>query len=171
MPSDTGAIKNKIVSHPIVFGMLLSVPIAVVVIIVGIWFPRIGTTEEGANIAAAVFYLAFALAASWLVWRRMKSSRIATLCALFGLFAAVATYALAALSHYPRPTSLEIALSWLSLIICPSQLLLLVCPDCDTTGWSLVITYSVLAPLNAGLYVLMADGIMRLRKSRPTWKK
>ena len=165
MPSDTGGIKNKIVSHPIAFGMLLSVPSAVVVIIVGIWFPRIG--EAAGRIAAAVFYLAFAFAASWLVWRRMKPSRIATLCALFGLLAAVATYALEAFSHYPRPTSLEIALSNLSLIICPSQLLLLVCPDCDITGWSLVVTYSVLAPLNANLYVLMADGIMRLRKSRP----
>ena len=160
MPSDTGAIKNKMVSHPIVFGMLLSVPIAAVVIIVGIW----------SNIVAAVVWLAFSVAVGWIVWQQMKFSRVATLFASFGLFAAVAAYALEALSHYPRPTSLEIALSWLSLIICPSQLVLLVCPDCDITGWSLVITYSVLAVFNAGLYVLIADGIVTLRKSRPAQK-
>ncbi len=125
-----------------------------------------GNMEEAVNIAAAVIDVAFAIAVGWLVSQRMKSSRIATLLAVFGLFAAVAAYALEALSHYPRPTSLEIALFKLSVIICPPQLLLLMCPDCDIIGWWLVITYSMFATLNAGLYVLIADGIMKLRKSR-----
>lgn len=123
--------------------------------------------EEAVNIAAAVIEVVFAIAVGWLVWRRMKSSRIATLFAVFGLFAAVAAYALAALAHYPQRTPLEMALGKLSLIACPSQFLLWMCMDCDITGWWLVIAYSVLAALNAGLYVLIADRIMKLRKSRP----
>jgi hypothetical protein len=123
--------------------------------------------EEAVNIAAAVIDVAFAIAVGWCVWQRMKSSRIATLSAVFGLFAAVAAYAFAALAHYPDQASLEIALSKLSVIICPPQVLLLICPDCDITGWWLVIAYSIFATLNAGLYVLIADGTMKLRKSRP----
>jgi hypothetical protein len=123
--------------------------------------------EEAVNIAAAVIDVAFAIAVGWVVWQRVKSSRIAALLAVFGLFATVAAYALAALSHYPDQTSLEIVLFKLSVIICPPQLLLLMWVDSDITGWWLVITYSIFATLNASLYVLIADGIMKLRKSRP----
>ena len=124
--------------------------------------------DGAANIAAAVIAIALAIAVGWLVWQRMKSSRIATVFAGFGLFAAVAAYVLAALADYPRPTPLEMALGKLLAIVCPTQFLLVICMDCDITGWSLVITYSVLAALNSGLYVLIAEGIMKLRKSRPS---
>ena len=94
--------------------------------------------EKAANIAAAFIEIAFAIAVGWLVWQRMKSSRIVTLFAAFGLFAAVAAYALAALADYPRPNPLEMALGKLLAIVCPTQFLLVMCMDCDVTvgGWS-----------------------------------
>jgi hypothetical protein len=69
-----GATENKIVSHPIVFGMLLSVPITAVVIVVGIWFPRMGDAVVRHILLERDICLTILLFYSWLhrLWSSHK---------------------------------------------------------------------------------------------------
>ena len=85
--------------------------------------------------------------------------------ALLGLVIAGACYALAATHDYSKPwTGLDSMLVWLSVIVCPTQLIFASCIDCEATGWDGFIQYAVIGFLNTGLYALLGAVIARLRK-------
>jgi hypothetical protein len=64
---------------------------------------------------------------------------------LLGLAVAGVCYAFAALHDYSKPwTGLDSALTLLSVIVCPPQLILAFCIDCEVIGWDGFVQYAVI---------------------------
>lgn len=85
--------------------------------------------------------------------------------ALLGLAVAAGAYAYAAFFDYSKPTTgLDAALIIVSLVLCPPQLVLRFCMDCEVIGWNGFIMYSIVGILNAALYALIGFIVSALRK-------
>jgi hypothetical protein len=86
--------------------------------------------------------------------------------ALLGLAIAAASYLYAAFYDYSKPTNaLDIAVGFVSMILCPPQLIFVMCIDCEVIGWDGFIMYSIIAVLNAALYALVGKVVTYSRKS------
>jgi hypothetical protein len=97
-----------------------------------------------------------------------KPSRTIVTLAMSGLAIAGASYAYWALHNYGRPMNpLDFALTTILMILCPPQLLFVMCIDCEVVGWGGFIMYSIIGILNAGLYAGIGAVIVSLRKARP----
>jgi len=76
--------------------------------------------------------------------------------ALLGLAVAGAWYAYWAFYDYSKPeNSLRFVLMIASEILCPPQLLFLICIDCEVIGWNGLFVYSIIGVLNAILYAIV----------------
>ena len=81
---------------------------------------------------------------------------------------AVATYAYHSVVHYTDPMNRrDVALNELFFILCPAQVVIGFCIDCKPTGTGGLIMYSIVAALNAGLFVLVGFGTISLRNEPP----
>jgi hypothetical protein len=87
--------------------------------------------------------------------------------ALLGLAIAGACYAYAASYDYTKPTNgLNFALTAISMILCPPQLLFAFCIDCEVVGWDGFTRYSIVGVLNAALYSVIGALVVGLRKTK-----
>jgi hypothetical protein len=74
----------------------------------------------------------------------------------FGINRETASYAYAAFYDYSKPMNgFDLAVSAVSAILCPPQLLFVMCIDCEVIGWDGFIMYSIIAVLNAALYAVI----------------
>lgn len=85
--------------------------------------------------------------------------------ALLGLLIAYASYACEAFHDYSKPeTEFHLASGVISVILCPPELILMACIDCETpTGRDGFATYSMIGLLNAALYALIGAIIVSFR--------
>ena len=80
----------------------------------------------------------------------------------------VATYAYHSLVHYVDPMNRrDVNVYELSLILCPAQVVLGFCIDCEPTGTGGFIMYSIVAALNAGLFALVGLVVASLWNEPP----
>jgi len=85
--------------------------------------------------------------------------------ALLGLAVAGVCYAFAALHDYSKPwTGLDSALTLLSVIVCPPQLIFAFCIDCEVIGWDGFVQYAVIGFFNTALYAAVGAVVASLRK-------
>jgi hypothetical protein len=85
--------------------------------------------------------------------------------ALLGLAIAAICYAYAASYDYAKPMSgLGFATTVVSVILCPPQLLLAACIDCEVIGRGGFIMYSIIGVLNAALYAAIGFVVTGVRK-------
>jgi hypothetical protein len=85
--------------------------------------------------------------------------------ALLGLAIAAVAYAYAAFHDYTKPMNvLDFALTSVSVILCPPQLLFAPCIDCEVIGWDGFSMYSIIGVLNAALYAAIGSAVVGLRK-------
>jgi hypothetical protein len=86
--------------------------------------------------------------------------------ALLGLAVAGICYAFAALHDHSKPwTGLDSALTLLSVIVCPPQLILAFCIDCEVIGWDGFVQYAGIGFFNTALYAAVGAVVASL------WKK
>ena len=86
--------------------------------------------------------------------------------ALLGLVIAAAAYAYAAFYNYGKPTNaFDIAMMFVSVILCPPQLIFAMCLDCEVIGWDGFTMYSIIGVLNAALYAIIGKIVSYSRKS------
>ena len=93
--------------------------------------------------------------------------------AFLGLAMGAAAYGNAALHEalheYTKPMNgLGFALTFASMILCPPQLIVVLCIDCDALGWGGLVMYSVIGILNAALYAVIGTVVVSLRKQQAT---
>jgi hypothetical protein len=75
-----------------------------------------------------------------------------------GLVVAAASYGAAAFNDYTKPmTDFRVALWMISMILCPPQLLFVLCIDCEVIGMGGFIMYSIIGVLNAALYAVVGS--------------
>jgi hypothetical protein len=87
--------------------------------------------------------------------------------ALLGLAVAAGAYAYAAFFDYSKPTTgLDVALTIVSVVLCPPQLIFGFCIDCEVIGWSGFMMYSIVGILNATLYALIGFIVSTLQKGQ-----
>lgn len=71
----------------------------------------------------------------------------------------------AAFYDYTKPTNgYDVALTAISVILCPTQLLFDFCIDCEVIGLDGFIMYSIIGVLNAALYALVGFIVLKLWK-------
>jgi len=79
--------------------------------------------------------------------------------------AAVASYAYAAFHDNTKPmTVFDFALTTVSVILCPTQFIFVMCIDCEVIGWDGFILYSIIGALNVALYGLVGVAVAHLRQ-------
>jgi len=102
--------------------------------------------------------------------RDLESWQIIVGFALIGLVAAVASYAYAAFHDNTKPMNVfDFALTTASVILCPTQLIFVMCIDCEVIGWDGFILYSIIGALNVALYALVGAAVAAMRqKPSPT---
>ena len=84
-----------------------------------------------------------------------------------GLVIAAASYGAAAFDDYTKPmTGFRVALWMISMILCPPQLLFVLCIDCEVIGMGGFIMYSIIGVLNAALYAVVRSFFVALRRGR-----
>lgn len=94
-----------------------------------------------------------------------KSRKIVFGFALLGLAVAGVCYAFAALHDYSKPwTGLDSALTLLSVIVCPPQLIFAFCIDCEVIGWNGLFQYAIIGLFNTALYAAVAAVVASLPK-------
>jgi hypothetical protein len=59
-----------------------------------------------------------------------------------------------------------VALWMISMILCPPQLLFVLCIDCEVIGMGGFIMYSIIGVLNAALYAILGSVLLGLRRGR-----
>jgi hypothetical protein len=95
-----------------------------------------------------------------------KSRKIVFMFGLLGFAVTGACYAFAALHDYSKPsTGLDSALTFLSIIVCPTQLILAFCIDCEVIGWNGFVLYAIVGVFNTALYAAVGAVVASL------WKK
>ena len=78
---------------------------------------------------------------------------------------APATYAYAAFYNYGKPTNaFDVAMMFGSAILCPPQLVFVMCIDCEVIGWNGFIMYAIIGVLNAALYAIIGYVVSNFRK-------
>lgn len=82
--------------------------------------------------------------------------------AVLGLAISGICYAYAAFYDYAEPTN---GLTVILIIVCPTQLLFLLCIDCEVIGRGGLIMYSIVGVLNAALYSVIGALVVGLRKT------
>jgi len=88
--------------------------------------------------------------------------------AALGLAMAATSYAYAASVHYTDPMNrLDMTLTVLSVVLCPTQLIFAFCLDCEAVGYGGLIMYSIIGVSNAVLYALIGFVLATLRRSKP----
>jgi hypothetical protein len=103
-------------------------------------------------------------------FRDLESWQIIVGFALIGLVAAGASYAYAAFSNYSKPMNVfDFALITVCVILCPTQLVFVMCIDCEVIGWDGFILYSIIGALNVALYGLVGSAVAHLRQ-KPSHK-
>src|SRR5215470_16124983 len=75
--------------------------------------------------------------------------------ALLGFTAAWGCYAYATFHDFSKTNAFDFVLTPGSVVLCPPQLLLVVCFDCDLLGWNGLVWFTPVAILNAALYALI----------------
>ena len=76
-----------------------------------------------------------------------------------------ACYAYAAFYDYSKATNgFDILAGFVSMILCPPQLIFVMCLDCEVTGWDGFTMYSIIAALNMALYALVGKIVSYSRK-------
>jgi len=96
-----------------------------------------------------------------------KNWKFITGFALLGLPMAALSYAYAALHDYTKPMNgLSLALSILSMILCPAQMFFAFCIDCEVIGRDGFIMYSIIGILNMPIYAIFGALIVGLRKPK-----
>jgi hypothetical protein len=86
--------------------------------------------------------------------------------ALLGLAMAASCYAYAAFYDYTKPTNgFDIVVGFVSMILCPPQLIFVMCIDCEVIGWGGFTMYSIIGVLNMALYALIGRIVSYFRKS------
>jgi len=94
-----------------------------------------------------------------------KSRKIVFGFVLLGLAVTGVCYAFAALHDYSKPwTGLDSALTLLSVIVCPPQLIFAFCIDCEVIGWNGFVQYAIIGLLNTALYAAVGALVAGLRK-------
>ncbi len=94
-----------------------------------------------------------------------KSRKIVFGFALLGLAVTGICYAFAALHDYSKPwAGLDSALTLLSVIVCPPQLIFASCIDCEVIGWNGFVQYVIVGLLNTALYAAVGAVVASLRK-------
>ena len=94
-----------------------------------------------------------------------KSREIIFAFALLGVAIAGVCYGFAAFHDYSKPwTGLDSALTLLSVIVCPPQLIFAFCIDCEVIGWNGFIQFAIIGILNTALYAGVGAVVARLRK-------
>lgn len=84
--------------------------------------------------------------------------------ALLGLLVALILYFRALRFDYTKPLSpMDRALGLASFIFCPPTLLLILCIDCEITGWDGLIIFTIIGFLNAALYAAIGAAFVSLR--------
>ena len=58
----------------------------------------------------------------------------------------------------------DFALTTVSVILCPTQLIFVMCIDCEVIGWDGFILYSIIGALNVALYGLVGVAVAHLRQ-------
>ena len=115
------------------------------------------------QIVGAAFPCGAMVAVRQRIWR--KPWRTVVVFALLGLAIAAASYAYAAFFDYTKPMSVfDSAVIFVSVILCPPQLLFATCIDCEVIGWDGFVMYSIVGVLNAALYAAIAACVVGLRK-------
>jgi hypothetical protein len=95
-----------------------------------------------------------------------KSWKIVFGFALLGLAVTGVCYVFAALHDYSKPwTGLDSALTLLSFIVCPPQLIFALCIDCEVVGWNGFIQYAIIGLFNTALYAAIGAVFVRWRKT------
>jgi hypothetical protein len=85
--------------------------------------------------------------------------------ASLGLAVTGACYAYAAFYDYSKAMNgFDFALTTISMIVCPPQLLFTFCIDCEVIGWGGFTIYSIVGVLNAALYAAIGSLVVSLRK-------
>ena len=84
--------------------------------------------------------------------------------AALGLLVALVLYVRALVYDYTKPISpIDQALGIASFIFCPPTLLLVLCIDCEITGWDGLFIFTIIGFLNAALYAGIAAALVGLR--------
>ena len=92
--------------------------------------------------------------------RRLTRKQVTVGFALLGFAAAWGGYAYATFHHFSKPMDIfDFVLRPASVVLCPPQLILVLCLDCDLLGWNGLVWFSPVAALNAALYALIGDCI------------
>ena len=98
-------------------------------------------------------------------FRDLESWQIIVGFALIGLVVAGTSYACAAFYDYSKPMNVfDFALTTVSVILCPTQLIFVMCIDCEVIGWNGFILYSIIGALNVALYGLVGAAVAAMRK-------
>ena len=58
----------------------------------------------------------------------------------------------------------DFALMTVSVILCPTQLIFVMCIDCEVIGWDGFILYSIIGGLNVALYALVGAAFAAMRQ-------
>jgi hypothetical protein len=96
-----------------------------------------------------------------------KNWKFITGFALVGLPMTGLSYAYAAFCDYTKPLNgLSLALSVLSVILCPAQLFFAFCIDCEVIGRGGFIMYSIIGVLNMPIYAVFGALVVGLRKTK-----
>jgi len=84
---------------------------------------------------------------------------------LCGFLVATALYLYSSVFDYTKPlTTFDAVVGLASFIVCPPQLLFVLCIDCEVGGISGAVMYSLIALMNAALYSAIGVLVLRLRK-------
>jgi hypothetical protein len=96
--------------------------------------------------------------------RHLRFGKTVTQFAGLGLAVAAAAYAYAALHDYSKPMGpLGFLTVFVSIILCPPQLIFAACIDCEVVGRDGLIMYSIIGVLNAAFYAVIGAVVFRLR--------
>jgi hypothetical protein len=94
----------------------------------------------------------------------LKSWQIIVGFAFLGLVAAGASYGYAAFYDYTKlMNAFDFALTTVSVILCPTQLVFAMCIDCEVIGWGGFVMYSIIGVLNVALYALIGTAVAHMR--------
>jgi hypothetical protein len=96
----------------------------------------------------------------------LKNKRSIAWLGLCGFLIGAALYVYSSLFDYTKPlTTFDTLVGLVSFILCPPSLLLALCIDCEVGGVSGMVTFSLVALLNAALYYIIGLVVLRLQRS------
>ena len=95
----------------------------------------------------------------------MGRNRAIVIYGLCGFLIGTALYVYSSLFDYTKAlTTFDAVVGLVSFIVCPPQLLFVLCIDCEVGGTSGIVMYLLIALMNAALYSAIGFVVLQLRK-------